>query len=211
LGELLASGRMLGKSDKTAVSAPSAPATRPPLGHGLGTLLQGVKSPAEAEAALVAAGLLEGPDAPAGLRLPKWYFFAADLLLLALAVLIVFNSASPLGLPQLLFCILAIGLGAVLCTVPFLRERRTNVSVLAHNNLPKWIIDQSSDAQGGAKCFVVHLHPPVFVGEVSAGKNGQPAVALVWIDGTSAVSAQAMEQLTREASEFYRSKTEQTI
>jgi molecular chaperone GrpE (heat shock protein) len=62
-------------------------------------------------------------------KLPKWPFLLADLILLGFAGFIVYNSQAPLSLWQAVFCLVAIGLGAWLSVIPFLKEYRSGVQL----------------------------------------------------------------------------------
>lgn len=55
-------------------------------------------------------------------RLSKWPFVLGDLVLIGAASTIVLRSGPPLGLWQAALCLAAIGTGAYLITIPFLRE-----------------------------------------------------------------------------------------
>lgn len=77
------------------------------MGRGLNTLVT-VKEPEQAPAKKV--------------LLPAWFFFAADILLLAYAVAICFDAPKPLDLGTVLFCGTSITLGAVLAVIGILRE-----------------------------------------------------------------------------------------
>lgn len=57
-------------------------------------------------------------------KLPKWPFLLADVSLLILAGFIVYQSAWPLGLWQIVLSLAAVSLGAWLCVMPFLHEFR---------------------------------------------------------------------------------------
>lgn len=103
---------------------------KPGLGKGLDRLMNGDP---------VAGGSRRAPEVTRGLNtliknqeppavepakrlLPNWFFFAADLLLLAYAVAICFDAPKPLDLGSILFCGASILLGGILALVPILRE-----------------------------------------------------------------------------------------
>lgn len=56
--------------------------------------------------------------------LPKWPFFAGDVLLLVVAVYVATQSPHPLMLLQDVLCVGAVALGAILAVLPFLFEYR---------------------------------------------------------------------------------------
>jgi molecular chaperone GrpE (heat shock protein) len=68
-------------------------------------------------------------------KLPKWPFFLGDFLLLVLAGFIIYQSAWPLGLWQISFCLTAVALGAYLSIVPFLREFHVSTKLAEANAL----------------------------------------------------------------------------
>ncbi len=55
---------------------------------------------------------------------PKWPFFAGDILLLFTAYLIYYQARLPLGLREILCCCGCVALGAVLAIIPFLLDFR---------------------------------------------------------------------------------------
>ena len=97
-------GRLM-NGDQVAGRAPAASE----MGRGLNTLIA-VQPPAK-----------EPPVQPRKPLLPAWFFFAADLLLLAYAVAIFFAAPKPIDLGSLLFCGVSVALGAVLAIVGVLR------------------------------------------------------------------------------------------
>jgi hypothetical protein len=80
------------------------------------------------EAAPVSAGvrsLMRGHNAPVPGAAPKpviprWYLFAGDVLLVALALLTVYESPHPLSWPRALFCAALVMLAAVLAIIALL-------------------------------------------------------------------------------------------
>lgn len=106
-------GRGLGKlMDGDKVAGQNAPITpsepEPRVGRGMGTLLD----PAE------------NPEAPPASLLPVWFFFAADLLLLFLTIAVCSASPKPLGFGTILFCVLTVGLGALLAILGLRRQTK---------------------------------------------------------------------------------------
>ncbi len=60
----------------------------------------------------------EGRSAlPAKTGIPRWYLFGGDLLLVALALLTAYKSPRPLGWKEIVFCSLAVALGACLAII----------------------------------------------------------------------------------------------
>jgi hypothetical protein len=102
-------GKGLGQlmnGDRVAGAAPAAP----PVGRGLNTLISSGDAPPAPQTAPAHKVLL-----------PPWFFFSADLLLLAYAVAICFDAPKPLDLGSILFCAAAIGLGGILAVIGVLR------------------------------------------------------------------------------------------
>jgi hypothetical protein len=84
--------------EPVSLPAHSAQTIKVEFGRGLGTL---VSAPATEDAA------------PRKL-LPPWFFFAADLLLLAFTAGICFDAVQPFDLVTLLFCVVSVSAGAIL-------------------------------------------------------------------------------------------------
>lgn len=92
------------------------------LGRNLETLLgDSVKRTEKTPVTTGVRTLLRGPDArvtmPAPAQatgLPRWYLFAADILLIAVATVVVYASPHPLSWPRMVFCVAAGLLGAAL-------------------------------------------------------------------------------------------------
>jgi len=92
-------GALMGRKPKgSAAPAPSAPV----LGAGVGSLLRGQR-PAARPAAF-----------------PRWYLFAADLLLVALALITIYKSPRPVSWKTELFCGATVLLAAVLAVLALL-------------------------------------------------------------------------------------------
>jgi hypothetical protein len=95
------------------------------LGRDLSALMGG--KPKE-EAAPVGAGvrsLMRGHQTPAPAAAPKpgiprWYLFAGDLLLVALALLTIYESPHPLSWQREVFCAALVMLAAVLAVIALL-------------------------------------------------------------------------------------------
>jgi hypothetical protein len=111
---------------------------KPALGRKLETLMSrapvqapaGETEPASAQAPARGAGvrsLIRGNRAKAAserlpapstrMRIPRWYLFGGDLLLVALALIIAYKSPGPLTWKQTLFCTLVVVLGACLAII----------------------------------------------------------------------------------------------
>jgi hypothetical protein len=101
LGDLMRGDQVAGKDRSGApVAEPSAD-----LGRGLKTLIQADAAVPQSEGA-----------APRSL-LPPWFYFAADLLLLAYTVAIALDASRPFEPGTVLFCFVSIALGAMLAIV----------------------------------------------------------------------------------------------
>ena len=101
LGELMG-GDQVGGKDRTAVPGAEPGAN---LGRGLKTLIQADASVPASES-----------TAPRSL-LPPWFYFAADLLLLAFTVAIALDASRPFEPGTVLFCLVSISVGALLAMV----------------------------------------------------------------------------------------------
>jgi hypothetical protein len=87
----------------------AAPKSEPLFGRGLSTLVSTQAPPFE-----------QAKERPKHL-LPPWFFFAADILLLAYSVTICFDAPNPLTPIHVLFCGISITLGAALAIVGVFR------------------------------------------------------------------------------------------
>jgi hypothetical protein len=76
-----------------------------PVSAGVGSLLRGHKAPA--------------PAAPKPV-IPRWYLFAGDILLVALALVTIYKSPHPLSWTRELFCAALVMLAAVLAVIAIL-------------------------------------------------------------------------------------------
>jgi hypothetical protein len=118
LGDLMNGDQVAGKSRVISASASSATTTTTDvtLGRGLSTLVsaQGAK------------GKPEQPETKKRQLLPPWFFFAADLLLLAYAVGITFDAPKPFDAGTVLFCGISITLGAVLAIWGVLQSKQSS-------------------------------------------------------------------------------------
>ena len=105
---------------------------KPGLGKGLGDLMKGdqvagkdrLPAPDSGAAANFARGLktliksdqpaFEPELAPKRSLLPVWFYFAADLLLLAYTVAIAFDASRPFDVGTIIFCVVSVTFGALL-------------------------------------------------------------------------------------------------
>jgi hypothetical protein len=101
-------GTLMGRNPKQeAAPVNTAPANAAPVSAGVRSLMRGHNPPAPAPA----------PSKPV---LPRWYLFAGDVLLVALALLTVGFSPHPLSWQRELFCVALVILAAVLAVVALL-------------------------------------------------------------------------------------------
>jgi hypothetical protein len=77
-----------------------------PVGAGVRSLMRGHQAPA--------------PGAAPKPVIPRWYLFAGDILLVALALLTIYKSPHPLSWPRELFCAALVTLAAVLAVIALL-------------------------------------------------------------------------------------------
>ena len=93
---------------------PSPKETAAPVSAGVRSLMRGHNQPV--------AAVPVAPIAPATTKavIPRWYLFAGDLLLVALALMTVCKSPYPLSWPRALFCTTLVVLAAVLAIMALL-------------------------------------------------------------------------------------------
>jgi len=115
---------------------------KPALGKGLNQLMSGqsaVRKPSSPESAaekvtpvdfgrgldaLVSASAAEPTPSPTNrILLPAWFFFAADILLLAFTVALCFNAERPLQPGEIVFALAASTVGALLAIAGVLKAR----------------------------------------------------------------------------------------
>jgi len=101
-------GALMGSEPKEAAA---------PVGAGVRSLMRGHNT-----APSVAPPVSSTPSIPTALKplIPRWYLFAGDLLLVALAVVTIFKSPHPLSWPRELFCAGLVILAAVLAVLALL-------------------------------------------------------------------------------------------
>ena len=93
LGDLMHGDQVAGKEQEASA--------KPEFGRGMQTLVR----PHDASA----------PSAPAKRKLiPAWFYFAADLLLLAFTVAITFDAPQPFDAGIIVFCGVSVAIGALL-------------------------------------------------------------------------------------------------
>jgi hypothetical protein len=94
--------------DLGALMGPNPKEAAAPVGAGVRSLMRGHNPPAPA-----------APVAPKP-AIPRWYLFAGDVLLVALAVATIFKSPHPLSWPRELFCAALVIVAAVLAVLALL-------------------------------------------------------------------------------------------
>jgi hypothetical protein len=106
LGDLMKGDQVAGKDrSPESVSEPT-----PDFGRGLKTLLK-VDQPA-----------FEPERAPKRSLVPPWFYFAADLLLLAYTVAIALDASRPFEVSTILFCVVSVTFGGILAIVGVLQS-----------------------------------------------------------------------------------------
>jgi hypothetical protein len=109
LGDLMDGDQVAGKG---RIISASAPASEPGLSRGLSTLISAHRS----------NGDIEQPETKRRQRLPAWFFFAADILLLAYVVAISMHAPRPFDFGTILFCAVSVALGCALAVAGVLRD-----------------------------------------------------------------------------------------
>ena len=115
LGDLMNGDQVAGKSTvvNAAASTTTTTSSDVALGRGLTTLV----SPHRGDAST------EGSQRPRRQLLPPWFFFSADILLLAFVVAIAFAAPRPFDLGTIVFCAVSVGVGALLAILGVFRVR----------------------------------------------------------------------------------------
>lgn len=193
LGALL-NGRATDASPEKKTSS-SRDASDPTIGRGLGTLIKGGK----------ASGVLENLESITGYSdqlseptIPAWYFFGLDLLLLTFVGLTVVTS-SPLDWLGVLVCSIAIGLGAVIFTIPIWNHYRALKKGPVNSQVPEWVVTERDAGDGDPRRFAIHLHQPVFIGEIIESPERKTIVMPLWIEGDIELSDASVERLKHKA------------
>lgn len=198
-------GSLLG-GDKVAGGTEAAPAvnTSAPVGRGVGSLLQGTQ-----QAGAPAGNPFNAPTlekwAAGNLRfgLPRWTYFAADVLLLALALGITLQNPAPLSPLQITACAALVVVGCALALLPFWPRKSSLPG--SGPNFPVWVVGRDGAA---GKTLVIRLHSPRFIGEVTQGNSGQPGVVPLWLEEDYQLAPPEFERLLREANDFCRTATQ---
>lgn len=105
-------GRGLGSlmaGDKPAEKQPSAPDDPSAISPGVESLFRGKRNGDN-----VFAENSSVEERPAKPLIPPWYFFVADVLLIAFALVVFYRGSSPLRLTEAAICVGAIVLAAIL-------------------------------------------------------------------------------------------------
>ena len=106
LGDLMKGDQVAGK----ARSPESVPEPTPNFGRGLKTLIKPDQR------------ALEPEISPKRSLLPVWFYFAADLLLLAYTVAIAFDASRPFDVGTIVFCVVSVAFGALLAIAGVLQS-----------------------------------------------------------------------------------------
>ncbi len=128
------------------------------LGRNLGALLDGGSTaapplPAGSGVRTLMRG--QAPAAEARPSIPRWYLFGGDLLLTALALIIVCKSPRPVSVGREIFCGIAVALGACLGLLGIwpansAEPLRAGAGVAPHRVAPKKFgNDETQDADSG--------------------------------------------------------------
>jgi hypothetical protein len=132
-------GKLMGRAPNESGEIPGT-AKPAPLGAGVRSLMQSQP--------------LAAPKQTTH-RVPRWYLFAGDTLLIALALVIIYKSPSPLSLPREIFCIAIVVLAASLAIFALLTpeseaqpELRAGASVMPDGEPPKKLGSDKADARG---------------------------------------------------------------
>ena len=113
LGHLMNGDQVAGKSHVVNAAAATTTTTSSDmtLGRGLTTLVSAHSGTAEAEQTAKTRRPL----------LPAWFFFSADILLLAFVVAITFDAPRPFDFGIILFSAVSVGLGCLLAVIGVMR------------------------------------------------------------------------------------------
>ena len=99
------------------------------LGRDLGALMGRDPKQQDAPAGAGVRSLMRGhnPSAPPASKphIPRWYLFAGDVLLVALALGIAFKSTHPLSWPRALFCAALVIMAASLALIAVLKPDKS--------------------------------------------------------------------------------------
>jgi hypothetical protein len=117
---------------------------------------RGADAPAD-QPALPGAGirsLIQGQAAsPVKPIVPRWYLFAGDALLIALALITVYRGPHPLSLGREIFCVATVLLAGLLAVIAIVMPEnearppsRAGAGVMAYGESPKQFGKQKADA-----------------------------------------------------------------
>jgi hypothetical protein len=107
LGELMEGDHAAGKPRAVSSASTTATSSDETFGRGLTTLISAHRSNVE--------------EREIKKLVPSWFFFAADLLLLAYVIAITFDAPRPFDFGTISFCAASIALGCVLALVGVIR------------------------------------------------------------------------------------------
>ena len=130
-------GKLMGRTPDESGTLPGAPAQPAPPGAGVRSLMQGQ------------------PAAAPKHSIPRWYLFAADALLIALALITVFRGPHPLSLAREIFCVATVLLAAVFAVIAILMPdpdarppSSAGAGVMADRESPKKFGNHKANAPG---------------------------------------------------------------
>lgn len=110
LDELMNGDQVAGRAQSVRAAGPAS--REKGFGRGLTTLVSAHATNGETETA----------QPKRSHRLPAWFFFAADLLLLAFVVAITFDAPPPFDSGTIIFCGVSVALGCALALVGAIRK-----------------------------------------------------------------------------------------
>ena len=129
-------GKLMGRAPNESSAPPAAGEPAPP-GAGVRSLIQG-----------------QAPSAPKR-SVPRWYLFAGDTLLAALALVTVYRGPHPLSLPREIFCVAIVLLAALLAIIAILMPENAarpplgaGTGVMPNGESPKQFGKQKANGSG---------------------------------------------------------------
>lgn len=170
-----------------------------PLGRGVETLLKGNNPVGESKGGDPTDGGLPRVDRGRAI-IPSWYFYAADFALLGVVSWVAFWSGKPLTAWSMVFCVLAVFLGAGFALFPLLASAPGGPWETGRTRVPKWVFEGSGDPHGEHQGWVVHLQDPMFVAEVTR-RHGAVEITPVWPETGNLFREAAWSRLREEALE----------
>lgn len=103
---------------------------KPVLGRDLGKLMGRAPDENAARPGAGVRSLMQGQtESPSKPLIPRWYLFAGDALLTALALVTIYKSPHPLSTRREIFCVATVLLAALLAVVAVLMPENCGVSV----------------------------------------------------------------------------------